>query len=326
MSDHTPRRGSVNEVPHPQLIFSFAVAALTVNAAWAGPIPISGYGVGDALLSGHGNWFHVFDGTITPEANFLHLGLPGTKAQYSGIGSGTLNDGRIGTSPSDAQLFITPAASDGTPLNPSIGLTFSFAYAIETIEIYGGDMTDNAIPGSLTDVTVTLVGPLGIESERFALEPFGILNSVGVPVIDRVNLVGSRLEGYPAFLVILSDFSGTFADWFSATEIRLDGEFALTLEVFGNCPGEVELRVNGATPGGTVAFIYAQRDGTAIIPTGICAGVQLGLDRSAQLIATDVADNFREAKVLGRAPGAVCGGRIQALDVSTCRTTNVAGF
>lgn len=300
------------------------VCAAVGIGAQADPIAITGYDITDAVTSGHGLWAHTYTGTITNGASFNHNGYAGTKATYSGFGSGTMNDGIIGSTVDTSQLFVTPAASDGTPIRPVITFALESTGTLNTIEIYGGDNTGNVIPGQITSVRVKLVGPGGMAEQVFTTEPFGINNGGGVPVNDRITIAGSSLAGFAASQIVLSDFQGTFANWFSIAEVRVDGAAGPALAVSGNCPGTTTLEVSGATPNGTVAFIFAFNTGSAIVPPGTCAGTQLGLDRTAQLINTVRADGSGNAQLVGFAPASVCNGFVQALDVSTCTTTNVA--
>ncbi|MFG0330279.1 MAG: DUF4350 domain-containing protein [Phycisphaerales bacterium] len=100
------------------------------------------------------------------------------------------------------------------------------------------------------------------------------------------------------------------------------GGFSLSLS--GSCPGTVTADVSGATPGGNVAFIFANGTGSVTIPSGNpCAGTVLDLNGSAQLIRTETADGSGNVTVSGSAPSGACGGYIQALDVATCTTSNV---
>lgn len=212
-------------------IFTWAlVAALSTTAYGAVQIPISGYDINDAVISGHGLWSHSFSGTITPGAGFVHNTFPGTKATYSGVGSGTLNDGVISTSIGANQLFVAgPTATDGTSFDPTIFLTMPAAYTVETIDLYGGgEFEVNGIPGAFTGVTVTLLKTdFTTISETFVTSEFGPLNgATGVLINDRIDLTGSTLDGVAAYTVILSDFTGTghIGGWFSITEVELFGD------------------------------------------------------------------------------------------------------
>ncbi|MDX2179005.1 MAG: PEP-CTERM sorting domain-containing protein [Bryobacteraceae bacterium] len=129
-------------------------------------------------------------------------------------------------STNDTQLFVVGYASDGTPINPVIFLTLPFAYTINTIEIYGGDISNNSIPGMIESFDVEIFGPNGTFSDSFAsLTKFGPgVNANGDLVNTRATLAGSKLDGVPAFTVVLSNFApGTF-NWVSITEIKLDGD------------------------------------------------------------------------------------------------------
>ena len=205
-------------------VAAWACAALPVAAA---QITIDHYDVNDAVLSGHGNWAHSYDGTITNGASFVHNSWPGTSATYQ-FGSGTLNDGVIGSSPGNTQLFVK-TASDGTVLDPAIFLTLDFLtggpWFVDRVELWGGDISGNSIPGAISGVTVGLIGPSGgAAGQAFASTDFGPgTNSQAELVNDLVDLAGSGLETVPAWAVVLSDFQGTELDWFSITEIRVFG-------------------------------------------------------------------------------------------------------
>lgn len=97
----------------------------------------------------------------------------------------------------------------------------------------------------------------------------------------------------------------------------------LNLSLSGSCPGPITASVSGATPGGTVAFAYATGPGSLIIPGGTCAGTQLGLNATAMLVGTVSADGSGNASITGNAPPVACGGVVQAVDASTCTTSNV---
>ena len=207
-----------------------ALFVLTVGAqtGMCSFIPIAGYDINDAVLSGHGNWGHSYGGTITPGASFSNFGFVGTVGTYSGVGSGTLNNGIVETSLSSTQLFVTPMSSSGLAIDPTIFLTLSYAYTIDSIRLYGGDFGANSIPGALTGFTVTLLKTdFTSISQTFTTTPTGTDFGNG-PVDDSVSLVGSSLEGIGAYAVFLSSFQGTTANWFSIAEIELDGQLAPT--------------------------------------------------------------------------------------------------
>ena len=130
-----------------------------------GNVEIVGYDINDAVLTGFGNWLHNYSTTITPAMSFTHFSNPGTFGFYSGIGTGTLNDGFISNTVAGNQLFLREAnnvtdgetedndPSDNLFANPKIFLTLAGSHTIDNIDLYGGNLGGNAIPGLITSVT-----------------------------------------------------------------------------------------------------------------------------------------------------------------------------
>ena len=211
-------------------IYAFCVLLASMTGLLsAGPIVISGYNIDDAVMSGHGNWAHTYNGTITPTQNgsFTNNGFIGLVANYSGFGSGTLNDGVIGGSTLlNTQLFVSPSASSGLPVSPVITLQLGGgAHTLNTLEIYGGNSSANPIPGSITSVTVGILGlDLVYQELSFATVAFGMANGDGSPVNDRISFAGTAFAGVPVLAVTLRSFQGTVSNWFSISEIVVDGD------------------------------------------------------------------------------------------------------
>lgn len=206
------------------LLLALSVAA----SVGADPIPIIGYNIEDAVLSGHGAWAHTYDGVITSGATFDNATWPGTVADYTGFGSGTLNDVIAGATLLDTQLFMNGFSDGESPIEirPTIQLLLPPGVVVDTIELYGGP-TSNSLPGIITGVTVTFLGPGGAAGPvSLAAAPFGAENLDGVPVNDRIATTGTPLEDFEVSLITLSDFVGSIEDWISISEIRLDGRAA----------------------------------------------------------------------------------------------------
>jgi hypothetical protein len=206
---------------------AFTAGLALSAAASAAPITFTVYDIQDAVLSGYGGWEHKYFGKITDTGAFVG----GRTGDYTG-GGGTLNDNRIGDSTRDTQLFITGAVDvTGTAgkrlISPRLFLLLdpTAAWYVERIEIYGGDISDNVIPGALTGLTVGISGPDGNEPGiKFETIAFGdVKNANGVPVNDRVDLFASGLGKMAAQTVVLSDFQGTYQNQFSITEITIYG-------------------------------------------------------------------------------------------------------
>ena len=162
------------------------ILSLCAHVAISMPISTISYDITDTHTSGQGGWAHTYDGTITT--------ITGNIANYSG-GSGTLNDGIIGTSEQTTQLFYT------ADTNPVITLFLDGFYSIDSLLIYGGNITNNGLPGTLTgfDVTVNSI------TESFLTTAQGLTGFSGLSD-DFVDFTGSSLAGLVTDRIILSGF------------------------------------------------------------------------------------------------------------------------
>ncbi|MFG0330710.1 MAG: FG-GAP repeat domain-containing protein [Phycisphaerales bacterium] len=175
-------------------------------------------------------------------------------------------------------------------------------------------------------------GALDVATANADSNNVSVLTNTGAGAFGGATLLaaGVEPEGIVAF-----DLDGNGADDLAnANKLsnnvsvhlnRTCGGGGFDLAINGTCPGAVTLTVSGATPGGTVAFIYAFGRGSVTIPQGNpCAGTTLDLDGSATLLDTARANASGEASVSGNAPAAACGRVfLQALDVATCSTSDV---
>lgn len=163
----------------------------------------------------------------------------------------------------------------------------------------------------------------GIElnaGETFVMELQGTDTGVWMNGSYVDPAVGPPLYPEPLYL---NEASYSNGGWRLAFETYMIEGGGVSLEVAGSCPGQLTASVSGATPGETVAFIFALDEGSVTIPSGPCAGTELGLDGSARLVGADTADASGNAQLTGNAPAAACGRFLQALDVATCTTSNV---
>jgi hypothetical protein len=195
------------------LISALSLGLLSVSRADADPIVVTGYDITDALVSGSGGWAHTYTGTITPTT------VPGVNfqvANYTG-GGGTLNDGIIGKTILNSQLFDVAARS-------TITLHFADVQRVTEISLFGGDIPQNSVPGSLRGtVTVTANGV----TADVPAQPFGRFSVIGIPVNDHLALAGTPLEGILASSISLSGFHSEFLDDrpignYSITEITVN--------------------------------------------------------------------------------------------------------
>ena len=99
----------------------------------------------------------------------------------------------------------------------------------------------------------------------------------------------------------------------------------LTLTTEGQCPGRAQLEITGATPGGRVALLRGSGPGNTPVPGGPCTGTRTGLSDPARVAVLDADPDGRVLVTPNLNPGA-CGTVIQALDLSTCGTTNLGSL
>ena len=97
----------------------------------------------------------------------------------------------------------------------------------------------------------------------------------------------------------------------------------LQLSFSGECPGFEIVTISSATPGGQLAVLFGSTPGTVNVPVGPCAGTEVGL-ADPQLLASVTADPAGDFAISGVLPEEDCGTLLQALDVATCRVTNIA--
>ncbi|MEN6607487.1 MAG: PEP-CTERM sorting domain-containing protein, partial [Bryobacteraceae bacterium] len=196
----------------------FIVALLLILPASATTIPIVSYDITDAMVSGTGGYGHTYSGLITPTGQTR---FGGVVADYSG-GSGTLNDGVIGSSTGTMQAFEAGMDDAGTgSVAPVITLYLGGTYIINSISIFGGDVTGIAYPGCITGMTVGIGG----SSTAITTTPFGSVGSMTCgQVNDLVTITGTSLEGVATSTIVLSGFtSRSLSSSFSITEIQIDG-------------------------------------------------------------------------------------------------------
>jgi len=123
------------------------------------------------------------------------------------------------------------------------------------------------------------------------------------------------------------------SSWNSNLLFELEGCWGgagLTLRKSGTCPGPMTFTAVGATPNGTVAFVWGT-SGSFTIPTPRpCAGTVLAL---VPLLAPPPgyilagATSTGDASVQANVPASACGQLLlQALDLTTCSTSNTITF
>jgi hypothetical protein len=126
---------------------------------------------------------------------------------------------------------------------------------------------------------------------------------------------------------VLAGFTN-YPGYFSGVEFLPGSIPPFTLGTLGQTGGPMGLEVWGATPNSTIAFLRALGGGgpTPVASGYPCAGTLLDLNAGLRLAAVAAADAQGHA-LLGpiTVPASAAGTlRLQALDLATCRTSNLA--
>lgn len=93
-----------------------------------------------------------------------------------------------------------------------------------------------------------------------------------------------------------------------------------TLGKSGTCPGSMSVHVAGCTPGGGVAIIYGQA-GSHVKGGAVCNGTVVRITRPTLCSVLNADASGNAGKTFNAPPGA-CGLTVQAVDISTCATSN----
>lgn len=141
---------------------------------------------------------------------------------------------------------------------------------------------------------------------------FGTALAVG----DNTAVVGADFFGEP-----LAETGAAFLFDVDTCAPRFE------LEIFGTCPGEIEVVISNATPNGLVALEYSLFSGSFIIPDIFqCAGtrVDIGLPLLPGSPIMTTADSSGTAVITGNLGLGACGRlNMQAINVADCQTSNV---
>lgn len=187
-----------------QLIFALIITLIGFQVAFA--VTVTGYDVVNAEPSGFGlMWSHSYTGAMTNNGRLVN---------YTG-GSGSMNNGIIENTIQGTQLF---SVYD----HPVITVYLDGTYNISTIELYGGDIAYNGIPGILTGWTVGI----GSTSQYYSSTPFGNTCLAGL-CNDYVTLnAGQQAIATNQFTLsgFTTDQSNLWKNYFSIAEIKDDGQ------------------------------------------------------------------------------------------------------
>jgi hypothetical protein len=194
------------------------IASLLATALFCLPMAtsaatITGYNMSSALKSGAGMWSNTYSGTITPTGNsatiYPHFGTF-TLNDLTGAGSGTLNDGILGTGVGNTHLL---SSAD----NVVIELFFDATYFLSSINLFSF-ASGNAIPGSMTGFDASWSGG----SASFTTTQNGAKT-------ETASFAGSGLDGVAVSSLTLSNFKtagNQYFDLYGISEITFTSTLA----------------------------------------------------------------------------------------------------
>ncbi len=232
------------------------------------------------------------------------------------------NDRTTPSLPHPYDLHEIDLATGNSTLIGDMGTTSVGSLAFHAGVLYGyvanvGLVEVNTTTGLIADVNPAFTGVADL-SESICFGPDGQMFQM-----DAGLWVMDTLTGVPCFVGLTG-----YLDFIVGIEY-LDGPTnPFTLGTLGETGGPMGLEVWGATPQTTVAFLRASGGGgpTAVAAGLPCEGTLLDLNSSLQLAAvaqTDAQGHARLGPVL--VPAAAAGvTRLQALDLTTCRISNLA--
>ncbi len=186
-----------------------AIVVIAGLAAGASAQVVTGYDMTDAGATGGGGWTHTYSGTVTVTGSDTGNGVAFDIADYTGAGSGTLNDGALNDGAGNANLFGLTSS-----MSPSITVFLDGAYFVDEIVLWGQD-SGNSIPGNVDGFDVTING--------------NTMSFTGTEANNDLStlLAGSGLENLGTTAVTISNFvlegQSGWTEVFSIEEITVRG-------------------------------------------------------------------------------------------------------
>ncbi len=281
------------------------------------------------LIASYGRFDHPYEiheiNTSTGQATFI------SQTDLNGIGAMAFGPGDIlyvahdtttPAGPHPFDLYIVDLVSGLSSRVGATGLTNLASLAYGKGELWGYDgnlglVRIDPATGLASDVNPSFRGPLDLtESLSFGEGDVLFLVDAGLWVMDKITgvpcLVGSTF--YPGV--------------FGGVEFLPGPAPPFALGTLGQTGGPMGAEFVGATPDGQVALLLALGPGgpTPVASGYPCAGTILDLNSGLTLVSLLRADSAGSARI-GPAfvpPAAAGSARLQALDLTTCATSNLA--
>jgi hypothetical protein len=314
----------------------FALAVVAPTSAFAQTATVyydSGYSASAAGLAALGITHTAYDSNgaaflaASASADLLIVETPGNYWPPD-VGSA------VATALSQGKLVITHHWAydfDGTSaaLLPALGIGTPTVY-----DFYPSDLFST---GSPVDFFSVLGGALtqgqdlaGYDNTYFTTisGTIAATNASGQTAIAVTNGGTTIVNGYVPWDWQYTDVNGNGKpDGQDVVEAEIDYLLngvtpRLTLAMTGSCPGTIAVSITNGTPNGPMGVVRANGTGAFTVPSGPCAGTQLGLGTSGiTLLATpnfNASGNKSASPTLG-----VCNKYYQIVNLTTCEVSNV---
>jgi hypothetical protein len=211
----------------------------------------------------------------------------------------------------------------GTPPQQLTG-TFEWTYTVGDFENGSGQFLDVYVPWFGSDMQ-NLVFTIDLDSIEITMN--GSYHGLGVDVTVKTltdldpNVPAVVDTANSSFHIEAGDYRGHMI---SGSVEAVVPDFDMV--VGGSCPA-IQIDIEGATPSGQVALLYAFGQGSFVVPGGPCIGTVLGLDSSVSLAIMLQADAAGTIAWNANVPAGACGNVfLQALDLGSCATSAVSGL
>jgi|GEM_PF-4381279 len=99
----------------------------------------------------------------------------------------------------------------------------------------------------------------------------------------------------------------------------------LSLAANGTCPGSLTVTISGGTEDGAGFLVAGGATGTTTIPVGGCAGSEVDVEGVLGTLPVSF-DSVGNLNLAVAPPAGLCGAFLQAVDLATCRVTNVVSL
>ncbi|MDA1259624.1 MAG: hypothetical protein O3A20_03280 [Planctomycetota bacterium] len=209
--------------------------------------------------------------------------------------------------------------------NQYAALGMTFTQANDSVLFSGAFVTDGVGVACNGDMEITFSSPqhaIGCDFPGALLITIYSGNSL---VYTSSQFAGSGSGFFAGLTSTVSFDRVVIDDWFDGAayvdNVCISGGGLFSISKTGTCPGLITLTTTGGTANSPVAMLYGA-PGSTTKPGGVCAGTTVALSnpRIAVVVGSDGAGS---ASFSFNAPAGACGRSVQAVDLSTCGTSNV---